>query len=93
MENDVLAGVRASVSVLWEVFGRSADCMVRADTADLERCRRVCEALRAMPAVDDRVLLLVGQLETCVRDQDPSWSGVGAIALVLGDLDAALRPA
>ncbi|WP_033337667.1 hypothetical protein [Catenuloplanes japonicus] len=67
--------------------------MVRADATDLARCRAVCEALRAMPAVDERVLLLVGKLETCVRDQDPSWSSVGAIALVLGDPDAALRPA
>jgi len=86
-----LADVRASVGMLWEMFGQCADCMIRAGAADLERCRGVCEALRAMPAVDDRVLFLVGQLEALVRDQDPSWSDVGAIALVLGDLDSALR--
>ncbi|MCU7725205.1 hypothetical protein ODJ79_15865 [Actinoplanes sp. KI2] len=92
MVDDQLADVRSAVSVLSEMFGQCADCMVRADPADLERCRAVCEALRAMSTVDDRILFLVGQLEALVRDQDPSWGGVGAIALVLGDLDAALRP-
>jgi hypothetical protein len=93
VKDDDLADVRASVGVLWETFGRCADFMIRADAADLERCRVICEALRAMPTVDDRVLFLVGQLEIRVCDQDPSWSDVGAIALMLGDLDAALRPA
>jgi hypothetical protein len=93
VEDDDLADIRASVGVLWESFGRCADYMIRAESADLERCRVVCEALRARSIVDDRVLFLVGQLEIFVRDQDLSWSEVGAIALVLGDLDAALRSA
>ncbi|MCU7724355.1 hypothetical protein ODJ79_11565 [Actinoplanes sp. KI2] len=92
MVDDGLADVRASVRVLSEMFGQCADCMIRADPADLERCRAVGKALRAMPTVDDRVLYLVGQLEALVRDRDPFWSNVGAIALVLGDLDTALRP-
>jgi hypothetical protein len=84
-----LTEVRASVRALWASIGRCADWMSRPAVADLERCVAVCGALRA-DTPDDRVLVLVGQLEELARDPDPAWSTVGAIASVLGDLDAAL---
>ncbi|GIE76522.1 hypothetical protein Aph02nite_24720 [Actinoplanes philippinensis] len=92
MEDNDLAGVRTVVSALGEAFGRCADSMSRPTTTDLDRCRALCEKLRAMPIADDRVVSLVGQLETCLHGQDPAWSTVSAIALLLGDLDATLRP-
>lgn len=92
MTDGELAGARASVRMLWESIGQSADCMVRPAAQELERCAAVCGTLRARLPAGDRALVLVGQLEALAGDPDPSWSTVIAVAATLGDLDAALRP-